>query len=275
VFSKLHEALGGRLRFAVSGGAPLSKEIAEFFHAAGILILEGYGLTETCPSLTFNRLDHFKFGSVGQAQPGIEVKIAPDGEILGRGPNIAKGYFKKPEATAEVFLADGWFATGDIGRIDEEGFLFITDRKKDLIVTSGGINIAPQTVESLLRSDPFISQALVYGDGRPYPVALVTVNFEAAAGLARSRGIPWTDHARLSQLPEVTARVERIIAEKNAHLQSYARIKRFAVLPTELTEEAGEVTPTQKLKRKRVAEKYANVLESLYDSKPGRHRVTT
>ena len=276
VFARLQAALGGRLRFAVSGGAALSPETAAFFHAAGILILEGYGLTESCPVLTFNRLDRFRFGSVGQPVPGVEIRLAPDGEILARGPNIAmRGYWKRPEASTETFGADGWLRTGDIGRIDEDGFVFITDRKKDLIVTSGGINIAPQTVESLLRSDPFISQALVYGDGRPYPVALVTVNPEAAAGLARSRGIPWTDHARLSQLPEVTARVERIIAEKNAHLQSYARIKRFAVLPAELTEEAGEVTPTQKLKRKRVAEKYANVLESLYDSKPGRRRVTT
>ncbi|HJR01588.1 MAG TPA: long-chain fatty acid--CoA ligase, partial [Methylomirabilota bacterium] len=184
VFSKLHAALGGRLRFAVSGGAPLSKEIAEFFHAAGILILEGYGLTETCPSLTFNRLQHFKFGSVGQAQPGIEVKIAPDGEILGRGGNIAKGYFKKPEATAEVFLADGWFATGDIGRFDEEGFLYITDRKKDLIVTAGGMNIAPQNIENLLKGDPFISQAMVHGDRRPYPVAILTLNPEELAKFA-------------------------------------------------------------------------------------------
>jgi long-chain acyl-CoA synthetase len=195
VFSKLHEALGGRLRFAVSGGAPLSKEIAEFFHAAGILILEGYGLTETCPSLTFNRLDHFKFGSVGQAQPGIEIKIAPDGEILGRGLNIAKGYYKKPEATAEVFLADGWFATGDIGKLDEEGFLFITDRKKDLIVTAGGMNIAPQNIENLLKGDPFISQAMVHGDKRPYPVAIITLNPEELTKFAKDQGILNTDPA--------------------------------------------------------------------------------
>jgi long-chain acyl-CoA synthetase len=265
VFARLQAALGGRLRFAVSGGAALSPHIAAFFHAAGILILEGYGLTESSPVLTFNRLDRFRFGSVGQPVPGVEIRLAPDGEILARGPNIAmRGYWRRPKESGETFGADGWLRTGDIGRIDEDGFLFITDRKKDLIVTSGGINIAPQAIESLLRSDPFISQALVYGDGRPYPVALVTVSSEAAAELARSHGILWTDHARLSQLPDVTARVERIIAEKNTHLQSYARIKRFAVLPAELTEEAGEVTPTQKVKRKQVAEKYADVLESLY-----------
>jgi len=265
VFARLQAGLGGRLRFAVSGGAALSAEIAAFFHAAGILILEGYGLTESCPVLTFNRLDRFRFGSVGAPVPGVELRLAPDGEILARGPSIAaRGYWRRPEESAQTFGADGWLRTGDIGRVDADGFLFITDRKKDLIVTSGGINIAPQAIESLLRSDPFISQALVYGDGRPYPVALVTVSAEAAAELARSRGILWTDEARLSQLPDVTARVERIIAEKNAHLQSYARIKRFAVLPAELTEEAGEVTPTQKLRRKQVAEKYADVLESLY-----------
>jgi len=266
VFARLHAALGGRLRFAVSGGAALSPEIAAFFHAAGIVILEGYGLTESCPVLTFNRLDAFKFGSVGRPVPGVELRLAEDGEILARGASIAeRGYWKRPEETALTFGADGWLRTGDIGRIDEDGFLFITDRKKDLIVTSGGANIAPQVVENLLRSDPFISQALVYGDGRPYPVALVTVDPEAATRLARSAGIVWTDPAHLAQQPAVLARVERIIAEKNAHLQSYARIKRFAVLPAELTEEAGEVTPTQKLKRKKVAEKYAGLLESLYD----------
>jgi long-chain acyl-CoA synthetase len=267
VFARLQAALGGRLRFAVSGGAALPSGIAAFFHAAGILILEGYGLTESCPVLTFNRLDRVRFGSVGQPVPGVEIRLAADGEILARGPNIAThGYWKRPDESAETFGGDGWLRTGDIGRIDEDGFVFITDRKKDLIVTSGGINIAPQAVESLLRSDPFISQALVYGDGRPYPVALVTVNAEAAAEFARARGILWADPARLSRHPEVVARVERIVADKNARLQSYARIKRFAVLPAELTEEAGEVTPTQKLKRKQVAEKYADVLESLYDS---------
>ena len=266
VFARLHASLGGRLRFAVSGGAALSPEIAAFFHAAGILILEGYGLTESCPVLTFNRIDAFKFGSVGRPVPGVELRVAEDGEILARGPSIAvRGYWKRPEESALTFDADGWLRTGDIGRIDEEGFLFITDRKKDLIVTSGGANIAPQVVENLLRSDPFISQALVYGDGRPYPVALVTVDPEAATRLARSAGIVWTDPAHLAQQPAVLDRVERIIAEKNAHLQSYARIKRFAVLPAELTEEAGEMTPTQKLKRKKVAEKYADLLESLYD----------
>jgi long-chain acyl-CoA synthetase len=264
VFSKLHEALGGRLRFAVSGGAPLSKEIAEFFHAAGILILEGYGLTETCPSLTFNRLEHFKFGSVGQAQPGIEIKIAPDGEILGRGLNIAKGYYKKPEATAEVFLADGWFATGDIGKVDEDGFLFITDRKKDLIVTAGGMNIAPQNVENLLKGDPFISQAMVHGDKRPYPVAIITLNPEELAKFAKDQGILNTDPAALAKHPKVVERVSRIVEARNHELQSYARIKKFAILPGDFTVENGLLTPTLKVKRRIITDKHRELLDSLY-----------
>ncbi len=264
VFSKLHEALGGRLRFAVSGGAPLSKEIAEFFHAAGILILEGYGLTETCPSLTFNRLDNFRFGSVGQAQPGIEIKIAPDGEILGRGGNIAKGYFKKPEATAEVFLPDGWFATGDIGRVDGDGFLYITDRKKDLIVTAGGMNIAPQNIENLLKGDPFISQAMVHGDKRPYPVALITLNPEELGKFAREQGILNTDPAVLAKHPRVVERVSRIVEERNGELQSYAKVKKFAILPSDFTVENGLLTPTLKVKRKVITDKNRELLDSLY-----------
>lgn len=264
VFSKLHEALGGRLRFAVSGGAPLSKEIAEFFHAAGILILEGYGLTETCPSLTFNRLDNFRFGSVGQAQPGIEIKIAPDGEILGRGANIAKGYFKKPEATAEVFLPDGWFATGDIGRLDGDAFLYITDRKKDLIVTAGGMNIAPQNIENLLKGNPFISQAMVHGDKRPYPVALITLNPEELVKFAKTEGILDTEPASLAKNPKVVDRVNRIVEERNDELQSYAKIKKFSILPADFTVENGLLTPTLKVKRKVITEKYRETLDSLY-----------
>jgi long-chain acyl-CoA synthetase len=264
VFSKLHEALGGRLRFAVSGGAPLSKEIAEFFHAAGILILEGYGLTETCPSLTFNRLDNFRFGSVGQAQPGVEIKIAADGEILGRGPNIAKGYFKRPEATAEVFLPDGWFATGDIGRLDGDGFLYITDRKKDLIVTAGGMNIAPQNIENLLKGDPFISQAMVHGDKRPYPVALLTLNPEELAKFAKEQGILDTDPASLAKHPKVIERVSRIVETRNGELQSYAKVKKFSILPSDFTVENGLLTPTLKVKRKIITDKHRELLDSLY-----------
>jgi long-chain acyl-CoA synthetase len=260
----MQAALGGRLRFAVSGGAPLSPEIAQFFHGAGILILEGYGLTETCPVLTFNRPDHFKFGSVGQVLPGVEVKIAPDGEIVGRGANIAKGYFKKPDATAEVFLPDGWFATGDIGKVDDDGFLFITDRKKDLIVTAGGINIAPQNIENLLKGDPFISQAMVHGDKRPYPVALITLNPEELAKFAKDQGILNLAPDALAKHPKVVERVSRIVEEKNSELQSYAKVKKFAVLPEDFTVDNGFLTPTLKVKRKIIREKYEGVLDSLY-----------
>ncbi len=265
VFAKLHKALGGRLRFCISGGAPLAKEIAEFFHAAGILILEGYGLTETCPVLTVNRPDGFKFGSVGRAIPGVELRIAADGEILARGPNIAtRGYFRKPEASAEVFEPSGWFHTGDIGRIDEGGFLFITDRKKDLIVTSGGMNIAPQNIENFLKGDPFISQVMVYGDRRPYPVALITLNPEELRKFAQAEGILATDPALLAKHPRVVERVSRIVEERNASLQSYAKIKKFTVLPADFSQDGGELTPTLKVKRKVVAEKYRDALESLY-----------
>jgi len=264
VFEKMRAAMGGRLRFAVSGGAPLSREIAEFFHAAGILILEGYGLTETCPSLTFNREDNFKFGSVGQAQPAVELKIAADGEILGRGPNIAKGYFKKPEATAEVFLADGWFATGDIGTIDSEGFLFITDRKKDLIVTAGGMNIAPQNIENLLKGDPFISQVMVHGDRRPYPVALITLNPEELTKFAREQGILNVDPSALVKHPKVVERVSRIVEDRNAELQSYAKVKKFTILPGDFTVENGLLTPTLKVKRKVITDAHKELLDSLY-----------
>ncbi|MBI2529005.1 MAG: long-chain fatty acid--CoA ligase [Candidatus Rokubacteria bacterium] len=264
VFHKMHEALGGRLRFAVSGGAPLSREIAEFFHAAGILILEGYGLTETCPALTFNRFDHYKFGSVGPALPGVEIKLAPDSEILGRGSNIAKGYFKQPEATAQVFLPDGWFATGDIGKIDPEGYLFITDRKKDLIVTAGGMNIAPQNIENLLKGDPFISQVMVHGDRRPYPVALITVNAEELAKFAKAEGILNLDPAALVKHPKVVERVSRIVEQRNTELQSYAKIKKFAILPGDFTVDNGLLTPTLKVKRKVIREEYREALEELY-----------
>jgi long-chain acyl-CoA synthetase len=265
VFSKLHAALGGRLQWAVSGGAPLSRDIAEFFHAAGILLLEGYGLTETCPALTFNRPDRFKFGSVGQSLPGVQLRIAADGEILARGPNIATlGYYKQPEATQEVFDPDGWFHTGDIGTVDKDGFLVITDRKKDLIVTAGGMNIAPQNIENLLKADPFISQVMVYGDRRPYPVALITINPEELSKFAREQGILTSEAAAIVKHPKVTERIGRTVEEKNTQLQSYAKIKRFTVLPVDFSLDGGELTPTLKVKRKVVSQKYKDAIEELY-----------
>jgi long-chain acyl-CoA synthetase len=266
VFGKLRAALGGRLRFCVSGGAPLSAEIAEFFHAAGILILEGYGLTETCPILASNQLGAFKFGTVGRPFPGIEVRIAEDGEILARGPNIAQGYFRKAEETAAVFQSGGWFHTGDVGEIDAQGFLRITDRKKDLIKTSGGSYVAPQHIENLLKGDPFVSQALVEGDRRPYPVALITVNPEELAKLARDRGLGDKPAAELVRQAAVVDRVRRTVDGVNAQLASYAQVKRFTILPDDFTQDGGELTPTLKIKRKDVRAKYADIIESMYRS---------
>ena len=267
VFAKLHAALGGRLQWAVSGGAPLSRDIAEFFHAAGILVLEGYGLTETCPVLTFNSPQKYKFGSVGQALPGVELRIAEDGEILARGANVAtRGYYKQPDATAAVFESSGWFHTGDIGHLDPDGFLYITDRKKDLIVTAGGMNIAPQNIENMLKADPFISQAMVYGDRRAYPVALITVAAEELQKFAREQGILTTEPGLLAKHPKIAERVARTVEEKNTRLQSYAKIKKFAVLPADFSQDGGELTPTLKVKRKVVSEKYRDVIEELYRS---------
>ncbi len=266
VFEKLHAALGGRLRFCFSGGAPLAREIAEFFHAVGILILEGYGLTETCPILTSNRVSRYKFGTVGLAFPGVELKIAEDGEIVARGSNIAQGYFRRPEETAEVFRPEGWFHTGDIGELDAEGFLRITDRKKDLIKTAGGSYVAPQYLEGLLKGDPFISQALVYGDRRPYPVALITLNPDELGKFARNAGLGDKSLSELARNPAIVERVRQTVDRVNEKVASYARLKRFAVLPADFSQEGGELTPTLKVKRKVVSANYSDLIESLYQS---------
>jgi long-chain acyl-CoA synthetase len=202
---------------------------------------------------------------VGRPVPGIELKIAADGEILARGPNVAtRGYFKQPEATAAAFDADGWFHTGDVGRLDEEGFLFITDRKKDIIVTAGGMNIAPQNVENALKADPFVSQAMVYGDRRPYPIALITLNAEELEKFARAEGLLVSDPALLVQHPKVVERVRRTVDDKNVELPSYAQVKKFAILPADFTQENGQLTPTLKVKRRIIAEHYRDTIESLY-----------
>jgi long-chain acyl-CoA synthetase len=266
VFHKLHAALGGRLRFCFSGGAPLPREIGEFFHALGILILEGYGLTETCPILTGNRLSRYRFGTVGVPFPGIELRIAEDGEIVARGPNIARGYYKRPEETAAVFRAEGWFHTGDIGELDADGFLRITDRKKDLIKTAGGVYVAPQAIENQLKADPLISQAMVYGDRRPYPVALITLNPEELGAFARRAGLGDKPMAELVANPAVIARVRALVDGVNGRLASYAQLKRFAVVPADFSQDGGELTPTLKIKRREVQAKYAGLIESLYQS---------
>ena len=264
VFHKLHDALGGRLRYFVSGGAPLAREIAEFFHAAGLLILEGYGLTETCPALTANRHDNYKFGTVGLPVPGVELRLDNDGEILARGPNIASGYYQRPEATAEVFLEDGWFATGDIGEIDADGFLRITDRKKDLLVTAGGKNVAPQNIENLLKGDPLISQAMVYGDRRPFLTAVLTLDVEAASAYARDHGISGDTAAELADNPQLRTVLEGRVEQVNQRLAPYESIKKFVIARQDFTEASNELTPTLKVKRQVVTQKYQAELDQLY-----------
>ena len=264
VFSKLHEALGGRLRYFVSGGAPLAREIAEFFHAAGLLILEGYGLTETCPALTANRHDNYKFGTVGLPVPGVELRLDDDGEILARGPNIASGYYQRPEATAEVFLDDGWFATGDIGEIDADGFLRITDRKKDLLVTAGGKNVAPQNIENLLKGDPLISQAMVYGDRRPFLTAVLTLDMEAATAYARELSISGDTVAELAENPQIRTLLEGRVERVNQRLAPYESIKKFVIAREDFTEASNELTPTLKVKRQVVTQKYQAEIDQLY-----------
>jgi long-chain acyl-CoA synthetase len=261
VLSKLRARLGlDRCRFLISGGAPLSADIAEFFHATGLLILEGYGLTETMAAAHLNVTDKFRFGTVGPALDVVETKIADDGEILMRGPSVFRQYYNNAAATAESVEPDGWFHSGDIGVI-EDGFLRITDRKKDLIVTAVGKKSAPQPIENAIKAaSPLISQALVYGDKRPYCVALVTLSEEAQKRFGGSGA----DGAALAAAPEVKAAVQHAIDQVNAKLASFEAIKRFAILPQDLTEAAGDLTPKLSVKRKVVTEKYMSVIETLY-----------
>jgi long-chain acyl-CoA synthetase len=262
VFRKLKQRTGGRLRFFVSGGAPLAKDIAEFFYAAGLPILEGYGLTETSPVLTVNRLESIRPGTVGKPVLGVEIKIAGDGEILARGPSIMKGYYNKPEAT-EATMVDGWFHTGDIGHLDREGCLLITDRKKDLIVTAGGKNVAPQPIENLLKTDKFISEVVVIGDRRPCLVALIVPNFENLKSYAKHKGLGDIDPAKLVQLPAIINLIQRRIARHQEGAAPFETIKKIHVLGREL-EIGEELTPTLKVKRKEVSKRFHDEIEALY-----------
>ena len=264
VFRKIRARMGGRLRFFISGGAPLSREIAEFLHAIGVLILEGYGLTETSTVATVNRLERYKFGTVGKALPGTEIRIAADGEILVRGPHVFREYFNDPAATREAIDPDGWFHTGDIGALDEEGFLRITDRKKDIIVTSGGKNIAPQNLENLLKNDRYVSQAFVFGDRRKYLTALLTLAPEEIVPWAARKGIPDRDVEALAKHPEVLRLMQERVDEVNRGLASFEQVKKFALLGTDFSQETGELTPTLKVRRKVVIEKYGRILDDLY-----------
>jgi long-chain acyl-CoA synthetase len=251
VYSKVKEKLGGRLRVGISGGAPLAQEIAEFFHALDITLLEGYGLTECTTASHVNRPGRIRFGTVGPALPNVEIRIDEDGEVLLRSPTIFAGYLKDEDATREVLDEDGWLHSGDVGEVDEDGFLRITDRKKDIIVTAGGKNVAPQNLENALKSATLVSQALVIGDRRPYLTALITVDESALAG---------RDEAAIQ------AEIQRVVDDVNRDLTRHEQIKRFRVLPRDFTMDDGEVTPTLKLKRRVVCEHFADEIEQLYAS---------
>jgi long-chain acyl-CoA synthetase len=266
VYSKLKARFGGRLRFFVSGSAPLSRDIAEFFHACGILILEGYGLTETSAGSFVNRLTKYRFGTVGFPLPGTDVKLAPeDGEILIKSPGVMRGYHNLPEQTAEV-LQDGWLRTGDIGEVDKDGFLRITDRKKDLIKTSGGKYVAPQHIEGKLKAAcPFVSQVIVHGDRRNFCSALITLDEEALKAWAGQHGQGGKSYPDLVKSPEVNKLMEGYIAELNKGLSRWETVKKFAILPKDLTVEEGDLTPSLKVKRKAVEKKYMKVLDGMYE----------
>ena len=265
VFSKLKARFGGRMRFFISGGAPLSREIAEFFHAADILVLEGYGLTETSAASFLNRPESFRFGTVGHPVPGTKVKIAEDGEILIHGRGVMRGYYNRPEESAEVLEADGWFHTGDIGRLDDDGFLSITDRKKDIIVTAGGKNIAPQVIENMLKaSSSWISQVVMLGDRRPYCVALVTIDEETVGAWATGKGLSFKTYADLAALPAVRDLVWADVEAVNARLASYETIKKVHLLDRDFSQEAGELTPKMSIKRRVVEDRNREALEALY-----------
>lgn len=264
VFSKLRARTGGRLKAAISGGAPLSAEVAKFFLAAGLPVYEGYGLTETSPVLTANRPGQIKLGSVGIPVPGTELRIAEDGEILARGPQIMKGYWNTPEATDECVDAEGWFHTGDVGEIDARGFLRITDRIKNLIVTAGGKNIAPQPIENRVAMSPYIAHVVMLGDRRPYPVLLVVPDFDNLAGWAREKNLDVSDHGRLARDPQVRAFLEQEALGRLEGLARHETPKKVAVLPREFSIESGELTPKLSIKRRVVEEHFREQIEELY-----------
>ncbi len=250
VFAKVRARLGGRLRLGISGAAPLGQDVLEFFHSLGMLVVEGYGLTETSSSTTVNDPDDFRFGTVGRAVDGCEIRLGDDGEILVRSDTVFVGYYKDPEATTAAFAGDGWFRTGDVGEIDEDGFVRITDRKKDIIITAGGKNVAPQNLENALKASRFVSQAIVVGDRRPYVTALITLDAAEVAASGR----------------DATELAQELVEEVNRDRVRVEQIKRFAVLSRDFTQEAGEVTPTLKLRRKVIHDHFADEIERLYKS---------
>jgi long-chain acyl-CoA synthetase len=263
VFSKLQERTGGRLRYFVSGGAPLAPEINKFFYSAGLTILEGYGLTETSPVIAVNTPDAFRIGTVGKPIAGVEVKIAADGEILTRGPHVMKGYYNNPVATAEAIDSEGWFRTGDIGEL-RDGFLAITDRKKDIIVTAGGKNIAPQPIENRVKTNKFVSQAVMIGDKRKFASLLIVPNFEQLEAWAKRGNLLWTDRSQLIAMPTVKAKMNEEVMGELEGLAHFEAPKKIALLEHDFSIENGEMTPTQKVKRRVVDKHYKPLIDSLY-----------
>jgi len=264
VYRKLNDALGGRVRWMTAAGAPLSREIADFFNASGIFVIEGYGLTETTAPVSLNIIDDYRFGTTGKPLTCNRVKIAPDGEILIKGDNVIKGYWKMPVQTRDVFTPEGWLMTGDIGHLDEEGFLTITDRKKDMIITSGGKNIAPQNIEGLFLKDPLFENVLVIGDRRRYLTALMTLNFAEASRLARSEEFAFTTPQDLLDQQDFLAMVSMHVAERNQSLARFETIKDYRIIREPFSEKTGELTPSLKLKKKVVMEKYKDLIENMY-----------
>ena len=268
VFSKLKDRMGGNIDFFISGSAKLSAQVQAWYYSAGLLLLEGYGLTETSAVSCVNHPRTPRFGTVGPALPGTQLRIAEDGEILIKGPGVMRGYHNDPERTAEV-IVDGWFHTGDIGKLDDDGYLAITDRKKDLMKTSGGKYVAPAKVETVVAATiPYVSQVVAVGDGRKYVSALLTMDRDNLAKWAARKGLGELDYAELTQHPELRLTVERFLARANAKLERWETVKRFAILPAELSVDDGGVTPNMKIRRKVVTDRYAAVVESLYDEEP-------
>lgn len=264
IFKKLQHALGGRIRWMCAAGAPISREIVNFFNAAGIFVMEGYGLSEVAGGATLSNLDDFKPGSVGRPLAGIDIKIADDGEIMIKGDMLFKGYWKLEEETKNAFNKDGYFLTGDIGMFDEKGFLFITDRKKDLIITSGGKNVAPQKIETLFKENPLFAQAVVVGDRRKYLSALFNLNFEIAAQLAKASNIEFKDPRDLAKNAEFLKIINNYIGKINEKLAKYETIKEFKILENDFSQETGELTVSLKVKRNVIQKKYKDVIDQMY-----------
>lgn len=263
VLRKVREVTGGRLRFFVSGGAALGKHNAEFFHAFGILILEGYGLTETSPVVSVNREENYRFGTVGLPIPGVEVRIAEDGEILVRGPNVMQGYYNKPAETAEVIDSEGWLHTGDLGSLDADGFLRITGRKKDIIVLANGKNVAPVPIEEQLKTSPYISEAVLFGDEQEVITALIVPNFEQVREWAKMQGLLVRGDSELVRLPEVKQLIKQEIDRLTTHLAEFEKVRRFTLLDHPFSIETGELTPTLKVRRHFIKQRYAKELEAM------------